>query len=119
MIEFGGITYYIDIDYLGKMLLPTTTPALSDGVSVNEIKTVTDAEGNIVITETKQTISNTNNKELENIKYDVIKTMIEVLVDNDEELDDTLGADRALTTMPLGYRLAFNTLHNCGILKEQ
>ncbi len=45
--------------------------------------------------------------------------MIEVLIDYDDEIDDSLGADRALSKTPISYKLAFNTLFNCGVLKEK
>ncbi len=117
MIDFGGIQYYIDLSKIGAVI-STDSNGPTENMSVIDTTTTTDVAGQITTTTTKQTVNNVS-KELENIKYDVIKTMIEVLVDNDDELDDSLGTDRALATTPLGYKLAFNTLYQCGILTEK
>lgn len=118
MIDFGGIQYYIDIDKIGKVIAPKKSDDKNDNTTTIDTVTTTDANGELSTTTTTQTVSN-NTKDIENIKYDVIKTMIEVLVDNDDELDDTLGTERALSSTSLGYKLAFNTLYNCGILTEK
>jgi hypothetical protein len=44
--------------------------------------------------------------------------MIEIITDDMEDTDDSLGVDRALEKTSLAYKIAFNTLHNYGILKE-
>ena len=57
-------------------------------------------------------------REIDTIKYDLMRTLIEVLLDGNEEADESLGADRALDSAPLSFKLAFNTLTHYGILKE-
>jgi hypothetical protein len=119
MIDFGGAQYYIDINEIGKTISQKNVNSKNDDTTIIETETITtDIEGKTSITTTKQKVNN-NTKDIENIKYDVIKTMIEVLVDNDDELDFTLGTERALSSTSLGYKLAFNTLYNCGILIEK
>jgi len=49
----------------------------------------------------------------------VIRTMIEVILDYEDESDASLGSERALEKTPLSYKLAFNTLYNYGIIKEK
>lgn len=116
MIEFGGIQFFIDINKIGTVIALKKN---NDDTTIIETETTTDIEdGLTTTTKTKQIVTN-NTKDVDNIKYDVIKTMIEVLVDNDDELDDTLGTQRALSSTSLGYKLAFNTLYNCGILTEK
>jgi hypothetical protein len=39
--------------------------------------------------------------------------------DVEEEKDDSLGLDRVLEKRPLSYRIAFNTLLEYNILKEE
>ena len=117
MIDFGGIQYYIDLNKISSIVLSESTKPV-ENISVVDTTTTTDVSGEMTTTTTKQTVSNVA-KEIENMRYDVIKTMIEVLVDNDDELDDSLGTDRALATTTLGYKLAFNTLYQCGILKAK
>jgi len=63
-------------------------------------------------------ISQQRGKEIDAPKYDILKTMLEVLLDYEEDADTDLGAERALSTTPLSHKLAFNTLYKYGILKE-
>ncbi len=118
MIDFGGVQYYIDLNKISSIVLSESKKKPVENISVIDTTTTTDVSGEMTTTTTKQTVSNVA-KEIESMKYDVIKTMIEVLVDNDDELDDSLGTDRALASTTLGYKLAFNTLYQCGILKEK
>lgn len=117
MIEFGGIFYYIDIDAVDKAIMPKGSKP-TDFVTLFEREEVQDNEGNtvgITLNETKSV----KGKEIDGPKYDVIRMMIETLIDYDDESDTSLGADRALDKTPLSYKLAFNTLYNYGIIKEK
>ena len=116
MIEFGGVHYYIDLDVLDKTISSGTNP--DDEVIITETKVIKDENGNILGSEEKETIS-LKGKEIEGAKYDIVRMMIEVLIDYNEQPDDSLGVERALKTTPLSYKVAFNTLYNCGILKEK
>jgi len=117
MIEFGGIIYYLDLDNFEKSIsLNGSNP--KEPVTVSEVKTIIDDKKKIVGTEKTETISE-RGREIDATKYDLIRLMIEVLIDNNEESDETLGVDRALEKTPLSYKIAFNTLYNCGVLKEK
>jgi hypothetical protein len=118
MIEFGGIYYYIDINAFDKAVTSPNKTNKED--KQTETKTVTDDKGNVIGTEIN-TISREKDKEIETAKYDVLRLMLEVLIEhgNDEDNDTTLGADRALEKNSLSYKIAFNTLYNYGILKEK
>jgi len=117
MIEFGGILYYLDIDALDKAITPKTGKP-TDKISLTEHKEVTDVKGKLVGTETVVTTS-LRGKEIDGPKYDILRMMVETLIDYDDESDTSLGAERALDKTPLSYKLAFNTLYNYGILKEK
>jgi hypothetical protein len=116
MIEFGGVIYYIDINAFDKAVTTPNKP--TEKVKQSDKKTVTNEEGNIVGTETVELIRE-RGKEIDAPKYDVLRMMLEVLIDYDDESDTSLGADRALDKTPLSYKLAFNTLINYGILREK
>ena len=60
-------------------------------------------------------------REVNAAKYDLLRTMIEVILDvtDSDEIDDTLGADRGLEKGSLSFKIAFNTLYDYGILKEK
>lgn len=117
MIEFGGIEYYIDMDALDKTITPVGHKP-TDKISIVEFKTVTGESNNLLGQEKLEKISD-RGKEIDGTKYDIIRLMLEVLIDYDEDLDDSLGADRALAKTPLSFKLAFNTLYNYGIIKEK
>lgn len=117
MIEFGGNYYYIDFDALDESVCSNDAWKAREVTDV-EVTTIKDAKGNIINTEeVKKTYY--KGKEIDGSKYDIIRLCIEVLVDYDEEMDDTLGSERSLTKTPLSYKIAFNTLLNEGILKEK
>lgn len=117
MIEFGGTLYYFDLEALDKAIAVTGGKS-SEKYKEVEHKTVSDHTGAIVATEITETTS-PKGKEINGPRYEVIIRMIEVLIDYDDELDDSLGSDRAFAKTPVAYKFAFNTLYNCGILKEK
>lgn len=121
MIDFGDKTYYFDLEALTKVITikpKTKKTELIDLVSEFNITTTYDGGGNLIstlMTETKRENMNV----LDGPKYDVLRLCIETIIDFRDELDDTLGADRAFASTPLSYKMAFNTLIKAGILKEQ
>lgn len=117
MIAFGGVIYYFDIDALTKTISPADSKP-TDKVTEIEHKVVKDNKNKLIGSETLETTME-RGREIDGTKYDIIRLMIEVLIDYDEETDDTLGNERAFQKMPISYRLAFNTLYNYGILKEK
>lgn len=117
MIEFGGVVYYIDIDALQKVCTPKGVKA-TDKVTTKDIKTVTNEEGNVVGTETIES-ERERGVDIEVVKYDTIRLLLETIIDYNEEVDDSMGAERALEKTDISFKLAFNTLYNYGIIKEK
>jgi hypothetical protein len=117
MIEFGGTIYYIDINALEKIIAPRGVSP-TDKIISKETKTTLNSAGEIISVEHYESI-NDRGKEIDGSKYDVIRLCLEVLMDYDEDVDASLGADRALEKTPLNYMMAFNTLYNFGILTEK
>ncbi len=117
MIEFGDITYYIDINALDKAISPDADLPLKQ-ITDTEVKTVTNEEGITIGTEVTTNTYNIG-KEINVAKYDILRMCLETIIDYSEELDETLGSERALDKAPLSYKLAFNTLLNEGIIKEK
>jgi hypothetical protein len=117
MIEFGGVLYYLDMDAFDKAITPPNIKP-TDKIKEVDKKTVTNELGDVVGTEITETIR-LRGKEIDGAKYDILRMMIEVIMEEKAEIDDTLGADRALEKTALSYKLAFNTLFRYGILKEQ
>lgn len=117
MIEFGGVLYYLDMDAFDKAITPNNIKS-TDKIKTTDKKVVTNEEGKVIGTEIIESVRE-RGKEVDGAKYDILRMMIEIIMDNKDETDDSLGADRALEKTSLSYKLAFNTLFRYGIIKEQ
>jgi hypothetical protein len=117
MLDFGGSIYYIDLDALDKAITLTKYDKNKQNVE-SETKQVFDDTGKLILVEKYEKTYN-QNKEIDAAKYDFLKTFIEIIVDFETDADDALGADRALSQTPLGYKIVFNTLYKEGIIKEK
>lgn len=116
MLEFGDSFFYIDLKALDKAI--TFTTGKGETSTESEEKTMLDENGKIVsIEKYSKTVPKT--KEIDPIKYDLLKMFIEYIIDYDDVSDDTLGSERALSSTPLPFKIAFNTLYNEGIIKEK
>lgn len=116
MIQFGENTYYIDIDVLESVISPELHPSK---LVETQTKTYLDEKGKIISVEVNEH-STERVREVNAAKYDLIRTMIEVVLDvTDDEIDETLGAERGLEKASLSFKIAFNTLYEYGILKEK
>lgn len=115
MISFGGVVYYIDLDKISEVISLDTK--LDKKIIETIVKEYADGEQKITGSET---LTTTKDRELsiDSTKYEMIRIMIDILTDGMEEIDDALGAEHALEKTSLGFKIAFNTLHNYGILKE-
>jgi len=118
MIEFGGSIYYIDLDALEKTILPKGLDP-KEKIIEREEKIHVGADDKIIHTDITE-LSRERGREIDGAKYEMVRLMMEILMDGGEETDDaTLGAERALDKTSLSYKIAFNTLYHYGILKEQ
>jgi hypothetical protein len=118
MIEFGGITYYIDLDAYDKLIKKPLKDEDKYVIDTHR-KTYLDGEQNIVSVEINEQ-SSERIQEVNAGKYDIVRTMIDVVLDIEaDDLDDTMGAERGLEKGVLSFKLAFNTLYHYGILKEK
>ncbi len=115
MIDFGGAIYYLDIDKFTELI--KMDDKQDDKVYETVIKNFKDEKGELLTTEELTTCRerdvfiNTN-------KYEMFRLMIEIILDDIEEADDSLGSERALSKALFSYKLAFNTLLHYGILVE-
>jgi len=113
LIDIGGTIFTIDLDTFGKLL---TTSKDDKGVET-ETKTNYDEEGKQIGT---TVISREYDKgpEIDGPKYDVIRMCLEIIFTFQEELDDSLGFENAMSKTPVSFKMAFNTLLSYGIIKE-
>lgn len=116
MIKIGDETYYFDIDVIDKLISIPATKQNKESIITEEI-IVFDNDGNTTGKEIHKTISE-KSKEVDGAKYETIRLLIEIVLDYDEEIDDSLGSDRAFSKTNIPFKMAFNTLLNYGIIKE-
>jgi hypothetical protein len=63
------------------------------------------------------TTGSTGENHVSIIKYETVKLMLEILMDEREEIDETLGSKGA-TSLSIPFKLAFNTLISKKLLKS-
>lgn len=114
MLEFGDSAYYLDLKAFDTFI---TLNQKNSSVTDKETKETFDSEGKLVSSEVITKIS--QNKEIDAAKYEIMKTLVEFVIDSTEDMDDSLGADRALEGTTLAYKIVFNTLLTEGIIKEK
>jgi len=116
-LEFGGVNYYVDFDALDSLL---DIDKKNTKKNVIETETIIsyDSENNVIgKTITKR--ENERNKEINLASYETLRLLMEVIFSyQNEDMDDTLGAQRALDSSTIPFKLSFNTLIKYGIIKE-
>jgi hypothetical protein len=119
MIEFGDTIYYVDMETFRKRILLEDNKKNGEANVTTETTTEYDSNSNVIST-TVRTVSTEKDIEIDTLKYDLFSRMLDVVLNsNTEELDASLGAERALANADLPFKIAFNTLINYGILKEK
>ena len=116
MIELGGIFYSIDLEGFTEVLKTAGTKD-DDKALETETKTNYGEDGKPIGT-TITAREYEKGREIDGPKYDVVRMCLEIILTYNEEVDDTLGADRALASTTIPFKIAFNTLIDYGILKE-
>jgi len=96
LLEIGGKEFYLDID------------AMSEAVKVdNEPVTVVESSENII----------QNTLQIDVAKYEMYRDLVGTLLGCGEIIDDKMGI-MALNSLPIPFKLSFNTLLMKGIIKE-
>lgn len=116
MVEILGDLYYIDLNVLDKVLTLNTKDEY--GTEKGSLKTVEvfNDSGSLQsrkVTRTEQI----NIKEIDGVKFEVIRNFITDLGDDSDEGDPIMGKNN-LDKMSIRFKLAFNTLTAYGILKK-
>lgn len=115
MLEFGDSIYYFDLNALDKAI--TLTDGNETVTETEQKTTFHEAEEPVMVEVFEKTLR--VGKEINAVKYDLLKSFIEYIMDYDEVQDTTLGAQKALDETPLGYKIVFNTLLREKIIKEE
>ena len=56
-------------------------------------------------------------KEIDVSKYETLRLLVDIVMNHNEEIDESLGVERAMRKMPIPFKIAFNTLKYYQILK--
>jgi len=92
MLKIMNEHYFLDLDQIDEYIqIKPDSPLLSTG--------------------------STNEYHISVVKYETIKLMLEVLMDEHEEVDDVLGG-KAANHLSIPFKLAFNTLLSKKLLKS-
>jgi len=116
MIKIGGVSFYINFEGLDA-LISSDKSLEAQEVSETSTKELFDESGKTVnkeITVRKYP----KGKEIDGARYDCLGSLLEIILNGEAEIDDSLGIDRALNAMPLNWKIAFNTLTKYEILKS-
>jgi hypothetical protein len=103
MIEFGETLYWIDLTALDRLI---SNDASLKAQNLKETETITKENGD-TITTTKEY---PKSKEIDGAMYDLVRMLLEIVLLREDEMDVSLGTDRALNDLPLNVKIAFNTL---------
>ncbi len=116
MIEIFGETYFIDFEELNNFLISDNTFNPNKKVNEIEITTNYDPKGNI-IGQSEVKYEKDKPKEINVVRYDIIRGLIDDLGSSDGEEDEVLGAAN-LNKTSIRFKLAYNTLVYYDILKK-
>jgi hypothetical protein len=118
MIQFGETIFYIDVEAFRNCILSEDSKNIGKNTST-EITKHHDHNGGLLSWD-ERIIQTEKDVELDSSKYDLMSRMIDVVLTYDsEDLDTSLGYERALDKASLPFKIAFNTLLNYGIIKEK
>lgn len=95
-LDFGGKDFIIDFDRLSELVkLQTTTYKNEDGITVED-----ESGPHIDVT-----------------KYEMVREMIGTILNVNETIDDKLGMV-GLDSLPIPFKISYNTLLHYDILRE-
>lgn len=118
LIKIGNDAFIIDIEAMNNII--TEQKVNNESYSNVEIEKETiNTYSPTEFIEKKEIVREKDKgREIDISKYETIRTMIDTIMGYFEEIDDSLGADRALRQAPIPFKIAFNTLLNYKILKK-
>jgi hypothetical protein len=117
-LTIGNTVYYLDLSEMSKAITLTSDDNLKSQDKEHKVTVMNLDSIGTIIGSTITTTFEPKTREVDLTKYEMVKIMIDVVMSEFEEDDDTLGAKRALNSAPFPYKVAFNTLLHYNILKE-
>lgn len=115
MLDFGGSVYYLDVNKFTE-LIRMDHPNGNEIVE-SVIKEMKDEKGKTITSEVVTT-KRERDMYIQQTMYELLREMIDIVLNETDEMDEELGSERALDKMSISYKIAFNTLIHYGILVE-
>lgn len=116
MLEIGGKIFTLDLDGIENIVIIDKNYEGKFDI-VETITDNVDTFGNST-NALRKVVKQERQKQVDQTKYETIRLLIELILTDTENLDDSLGFDRAMSKSSLGFKITFNTLLEYGILKE-
>jgi hypothetical protein len=113
MLDFGGSVYYLNVNKFTD-LIKMDHPNGNDIIETTT-KEIKDAQG-ITITSEVVTVKRERDMYIQQTMYELLREMIDIVLNETDEMDEELGSQRALDKMSISYKIAFNTLIHYKIL---
>ena len=118
LLKIGSEMYIIDFEAIDKLIGGESTEGNTDEeTETTYIYSVANKKESLVQKEVVVKKFN-KGKEIDLSKYETLKFLIDIVMANNEEIDETLGVDRGLGKMPIPFKIAFNTLKYYRVLKK-
>ena len=121
-LEIGGEKYYVNLEALDTAIILKAIK--SDKVNKND-DVIIETTYSTSLDETGEEIGSeivTNEYprglEINGALFEILRTMLEVILQYGEEFDDTLGVERAFDKLPFNFKIAFNTLSKYAIIQK-
>jgi hypothetical protein len=121
-LEIGGEKYYVNLEAIDTAIILKAIK--SDKVNKND-DVIIETTYSTSLDETGEEIGSeivTNEYprglEINGALFEILRTMLEVILQYGEEFDDTLGVERAFDKLPFNFKIAFNTLSKYAIIQK-
>jgi len=117
MISLGDKNYIIDLEKYTNIVSNGSDNDMATETETEKI-TTNDAGGQKSTSTSVMTREYEKTQVIDGPKYDVLRMCLEVLLTYNEEIDETLGFERALASTTIPFKIACSTLLGFGVLTE-
>jgi hypothetical protein len=116
MIKVGNKSFYIDFKSIETLVAGSPDFQAQEMEEKENIKNI-NHEGE-VSSEINTVRTYLKDKQYDASKYDILVMMLQVVMSNQEDIDDSLGIERGLSSQPIPFKIAFNTLLYYKVLRS-
>lgn len=116
LIKIGNSSLIIDFNAMSDLIIEQ--PDCDNGTLGEDTETTTFYEKDSVTQTRVTTKKYDKGKEIDVSKYEILKTMIDIVLSYYDEVDDKLGVERIFKNMPIPVKIAFNTLLYYKVLRN-